>query len=113
MIARQGHFEKIPKIVRKYKLLQQDKKYQSRVNYIPTISLIFEVARYREGIIQQNKLTSSMNKYCFPFLNKEHPNYAFQALKEELILLVPKVFKEFIDHCSKKCIEGMRYSLVD
>lgn len=56
----QGRFMKVVRTVRKYQLLDRDRRYQHRAGYLPTIQWYNDLAEYREGHYDRAELQRRM-----------------------------------------------------
>lgn len=56
----QEKYAKVMRTTRKYKLLDRDKRYQQRANYLPTIQYYHALAEYKEGHLTRQKFQERM-----------------------------------------------------
>ncbi|MCB0662844.1 MAG: hypothetical protein KDC24_08895 [Saprospiraceae bacterium] len=55
-LLHRNDFTKIFRLARKYKLVERDKAYENKANYLPTIPCLLEIAKYQSGSIREKEL---------------------------------------------------------
>lgn len=93
-VLQYGDFDKVLKITRKYKLLNHDKNYTSKPNYLPVIPWYYEIARYREGLISENELLEAQQKFKKISPVTHHDSFANAEMQRVLRQLIPEVMKK-------------------
>lgn len=91
VMLQRGVFEKALKTVQKYKLLALDKTYSTKPNYLPIIPLCYEIARYREGLIDDKRLIHFLETYDDNFFDGLSQTYAFSEMEQVLRTLIPEI----------------------
>lgn len=61
----QDHNEKVLKLVRQFKLEEKDRSYSAKAGYLPTIPVLLDLARWREGLIDEQT-------FCRRFRENQH-----------------------------------------
>lgn len=86
-LIQQQKYPKILKITEKYRLLEREKRYESRADYIPAILWYASVAQYKEGQIDRGAVRQRFER----FLNKYRQGSNRPQISELLIELRPLI----------------------
>ncbi|MCB0625600.1 MAG: hypothetical protein KDC43_17210, partial [Saprospiraceae bacterium] len=62
-LIHQSNYRKVLKVVRQNRLLELEKKYQDRANYLPTLLWYNAVAEYKEMMIGEEELYGRMEGF--------------------------------------------------
>ncbi len=63
VLLRQSKYKKLLKVVRQNQLIEKEKKYQERANYVPTILWFYAIAEFREYQITEQKFIDIISTY--------------------------------------------------
>ncbi|MBK7338222.1 MAG: hypothetical protein IPJ00_19625 [Saprospirales bacterium] len=90
------------RLIRQNRLLELEKKYKSRANYLPTLFWYNAVAEYKEMTLDEESLYQLMAEQIKTL--KDHPDRAPQVadLLQELKSHIPKVFNRLVDNYLSK-----------
>lgn len=83
-LLQQGKYAQMLAIIRQHQLLDHDRAYEQRANYLPTIAWFHATAEYREGYIQRAELEERLKEYA----RRYKPSDQRQYLIRELLALV-------------------------
>lgn len=95
-------YKKMIRLIRQNRLLELEKKYKSRANYLPTLLWYNAVAEYKEMTLDEESLYQLMAEQIKTL--KDHPDRAPQVadLLQELKSHIPKVFNRLVDNYLSK-----------
>ncbi|MFM8361277.1 MAG: hypothetical protein ACKOA4_01140, partial [Haliscomenobacter sp.] len=88
-LVRQQHFQKILHIADKYRLLEKERRYESRADYVPTILWFTLTAQYKEGRMDKNTLRQKLEQSLSVQRPEQRPQIA--ELLSELRPIIPEV----------------------
>ena len=88
-LVRQQHFQKILHIADKYRLLEKERRYESRADYVPTILWFTLTAQYKEGRIDKNAIRQKLEQSLSVQRPEQRPQIA--ELLSELRPIIPEV----------------------
>lgn len=89
-MVRQQNYPKILKVAEKYRLLEKERKHESRADYIPSILWYTSVAQYKEGLIEKSVLRQKFEHYLISSRQDPQRPQVIELLTE-LRPLVPEV----------------------
>ncbi len=93
-LLRQEKYTKVLRTVRKYKLLDRDKRYQKRAGYLPTLPFYLALAEYREGLLTRRQLQQRLLTYLpADTAGREEQSQSVRELLNELRRVVPEVVR--------------------
>ncbi len=88
-LIRQLQFQKILYLVDKYKLLEKERRYESRADYVPTILWYALTAQYKEGLIEKTALRQKFEQFLSTHRQEQRPQIS--ALIADLRPLIPEI----------------------
>lgn len=56
VLLHRNDFTKIFRLARKYKLVERDKAYENKANYLPTIPCLLEIAKFQSGALREKEV---------------------------------------------------------
>jgi hypothetical protein len=62
-LLNQKKYKKLIRVVRQHKLLNKEKAYQKRANYLPTILWYYDIGKFKEYLIDEQELIDNINTY--------------------------------------------------
>lgn len=92
-LLQQGKYRKMLRVIWQNQLMEKDKKYQSRANYLPTISWYRAVAAYKEGIWKARDVEADL----LAFAEKKEraaERAAYIALWKQLERHIPEILRK-------------------
>ena len=95
-------YRKMTRLIRQNRLLELEKKYQDRANYLPTLTWYNAVAEYKELTLTEEELFQLMAAHIQTL--RDHPDRAPQVadLLAELQPHIPKVANRLLDHYGRR-----------
>lgn len=90
----QEKYEKVIQTCKKYGLLIRDQEDQKKPIYLPTIRWYYEMSRYMEGRIPEDKLITAITASGKDYLTNHHKSSVIQDLLDDLQIHVPHIIKE-------------------
>lgn len=96
-LLHQEKYTVIIKVIQQNKLLEKEKDYQSRANYLPTIFWYHAVAAYKENLINEAELQSRLIKYTQDFKHDEGKFPLIINLLHQLRSFIPKTINLVFD----------------
>lgn len=82
-LLNQQQFKKIIKVIRQQHLLDYDQKYKQNPSYLPSIPWYYALAQFKEGLIEEKKLTQLIES-TLPANEQEDHLQALSDLIEEI-----------------------------
>ena len=92
-LLQQGKYRKMLRVIWQNQLMEKDKKYQSRANYLPTISWYRAVAAYKEGIWKARDVEADLLAFAEKRGGTEE-RAAYQALWKQLERHIPELLSK-------------------
>ncbi len=103
-------YGKILSVEKKYNLLEKEESYRRKAGYIPSFIWIFELARYKELLINHEQLYHALYETSLPYVPDPHK---FRLMKEMCIELMPhepdtfqKLFNKLFKESTYKVTPG-------
>ncbi|MCB9284491.1 MAG: hypothetical protein H6563_10490 [Lewinellaceae bacterium] len=95
-------YKKMIRLIRQNRLLELEKKYKRRANYLPTLLWYNAVAEYKELMLDEEGLYQLLSEHINTL--RQHPDRAPQVtdLLQELKEHIPRVVNRLLDHYSRK-----------
>lgn len=92
-LLQQGKYRKMLRVIWQNQLIEKDKKYQSRANYLPTISWYRAVAAYKEGIWKERDVEADLLAFADP-RSQAAERTAYAALWQQLERHIPELLSK-------------------
>lgn len=90
-LIRQRQFQKMLLIIEKYRLLEKERRYESRADYTPTIFWYALTAQYKEGLLEKNQLRQKLEQFIIT--NRQDLKPQMTELLSELRPLIPEIIQ--------------------
>ncbi|MCB0637303.1 MAG: hypothetical protein KDC54_11830 [Lewinella sp.] len=92
-LLQQEKYAKVMRTVRKYKLLDREKRYQKRANYLPTILWYHALAEYKEGHLTRQQFQQRMLQTMEGMAVDRDRNRLLRDLVSELRSYAPEAMR--------------------
>lgn len=92
-LLQQGKYRKMLRVIWQNQLIEKDKKYQSRANYLPTISWYRAVAAYKEGIWKARDVEADLLAFAEKS-GKTEERAAYASLWKQLQRHIPELLNK-------------------
>lgn len=93
-LLRQEKYEKVIQSCKKYGLLIRDEEDQKKPIYLPTIRWYYEMSRYMEGRIAEDKLISAISVLGMQYLSTHQKPNVIKDLLDDLQIHIPHIIKD-------------------
>lgn len=93
-LLRQEKYEKVIQSCKKYRLLVRDKEDQKKPIYLPTIKWYYEMSKYMEGRIDEDKLIAAIMESGKQYLATHHKSAVIKDLLDDLKIHIPHIIKD-------------------
>jgi len=90
----QEKYEKVIAATKRYGLLTRDEEDQKKAIYLPTIRWYYEMSRYMEGRISEDKLIQAITSSGTSYLNNHHKSSVIKDLLDDLYIHIPHIIKD-------------------
>lgn len=101
-LLHQKKYHQLIRVIRQNKLLEKEKAYQSRANYLPTIFWYHAVAAYKEHLIDESTLQSRLSQFTGDIDQDESKFSLVVDLLHQLHPFIPKTVNLVFDKIKVK-----------
>ncbi|WP_020571477.1 hypothetical protein [Neolewinella persica] len=86
----QDHNEKALKLIRQFKLEEKDRSYSVKAGYLPTIPILLDLARWREGLIDNDTFYRRFRENKNAVQENGASGERFAAFRQTIAVLLPE-----------------------